>query len=83
VRRKKLTIDMVGGEHLLEIGSAEGWMTEELTWRVRKVVSCDIAHSYLKRAKEQGINAHFVQLDAHYLPFTDASFDCVVLTEVL
>jgi SAM-dependent methyltransferase len=83
LRRKKLTLDIIEGNTLLEIGAAEGWMTEEIAQRVKNVVSSDIALSYLKRAKSQGINVHFTRLDAHLLPFENGSFDSVVLTEVL
>jgi len=83
IRRRNLTVDLVEGESLLEIGAAEGWMTEEIIKKVDKVFSCDIALSYLKRSKEKGIKAQFMRVDAHYLPFESNSFDCVVLTEVL
>lgn len=83
IRRRNLTIDLIEGESLLEIGAAEGWMTEEIVKKVEKVVSCDIAMSYLKRSKEKGIRAQFMRVDAHYLPFENNSFDCVVLAEVL
>lgn len=82
-RRKKLTLEMVEGGRLLEIGAAEGWMTEELVRVVPEVVSSDIALNYLKRARAKGIDAKFLRLDAHYLPFEDGSFDSVLITEVL
>ncbi len=81
--RKELTLKLVSGELVLEIGAAEGWMSKDLSTKVSKLVSCDIAMSYLKRAKSSGINAEFFRIDAHYLPFVDESFDVVIITEVL
>lgn len=81
--RKDITLEFVEGDILLEIGAAEGWMTAELAERARFVVSCDVAFSYLQRAQSAGINADFIRLDAHSLPFEDNLFDCVLLTEVL
>jgi ubiquinone/menaquinone biosynthesis C-methylase UbiE len=50
---------------------------------VDTLISCDIALSYLKRAKAKKIDAGFMRVDVHYLPFEDNSFDTVILTEVL
>jgi len=82
-RRKKFTMQFVEGNIILEIGAAEGWMTKELVKKSEIVVSCDIALSYLIRAKSTGINAEFMRIDAHSLPFANNSFDCIVMTEVL
>jgi 2-polyprenyl-3-methyl-5-hydroxy-6-metoxy-1,4-benzoquinol methylase len=83
LRRKQLTLEMIEGERILEIGSAEGWMTEGLVSKAETVVSCDIAMNYLKRAQENGMDAKFFRVDSHCLPFVDKYFDCVVMTEVL
>jgi len=84
LRRRRLTVDLVDpADCVLEIGCAEGWMTEALVERVPTVVSGDIALNYLQRARENVPSAGYVLLDAHHLPFCDASFTCVVMTEVL
>lgn len=83
IRRKNLTIDLIEGNRVLEIGCAEGWMSELISKKVKILFSCDIAMSYLQRAKKRGINANFARIDAHCLPFPENLFDCVVITEVL
>ena len=81
--RKKKTMELVEGKTVLEIGTAEGWLTKDLVQKSETVVSCDISMSYLKRAQDAGIQAEFIRIDAHMLPFENGTFDCVVLTEVL
>lgn len=81
--RKKKILELVEGEIILEIGMAEGWLTSDLVQRAETVVSCDIAMSYLRRARDAGIKAALFRADAHQLPFENTMFDCVVLTEVL
>jgi len=83
IRRKNITIDFIEGSAVLEIGCAEGWMTESISKKANILFSGDIAMSYLQRAKKRGINANFVRIDAHCLPFPKNLFDCVVITEVL
>ena len=84
LRRRRLTVDLVDpSDSVLEIGCAEGWMTESLVERASVVVGSDIALNFLQRARENVPAADYVLLDAHHLPFLDASFSCVVMTEVL
>lgn len=58
-------------------------MSESISKKANILFSCDIAMSYLQRAKKRGINANFARIDAHCLPFSENLFDCVVITEVL
>lgn len=83
IRRRNITIDLIEGNMVLEIGCAEGWMSESISKKANILFSCDIAMSYLQRAKKRGINANFARIDAHCLPFSENLFDCVVITEVL
>ena len=83
IRRRNITIDLIDGGVVLEIGCAEGWMSELISKKANILFSCDIAMSYLQRAKKRGINANFARIDAHCLPFSENLFDCVVITEVL
>jgi len=83
IRRRNLTIDLIEGDIVIEIGCAEGWMSESISKKVNILFSCDIAMSYLHRAKKRRINANFARIDAHCLPFSENLFDCVVITEVL
>jgi 2-polyprenyl-3-methyl-5-hydroxy-6-metoxy-1,4-benzoquinol methylase len=81
--RKKKTLELVEGRTVLEIGTAEGWLTRELVEQAETVVSCDISMSYLQRAQKAGIQAEFLRVDAHVLPFDQSLFDCIILTEVI
>jgi len=82
-RRKNITVDLVEGNLLLEIGCAEGFMTFDLAKKVPQVIASDISLSYLKRAKAEVPRANFTRLDIHNIPFGDNAFDCLVCTEVL
>ncbi len=81
--RKKLILDSVEGKRILEVGCAEGWMTEDLVSIAGEVISCDISMNYLRRARDAKIDAKFIRADSHFLPFKDGYFDCVVMAEVL
>jgi ubiquinone/menaquinone biosynthesis C-methylase UbiE/uncharacterized protein YbaR (Trm112 family) len=81
--RKKKTLKLIEGKIILEIGMAEGWLTRDLAQKAETVISCDIAMSYLRRARDAGIKAAFFRADAHQLPFENAMFDCIILTEVI
>jgi ubiquinone/menaquinone biosynthesis C-methylase UbiE/uncharacterized protein YbaR (Trm112 family) len=81
--RKKKTLELVEGQTVLEIGTAEGWLTRELVEQAETVVSCDISMSYLQRAQKAGIQAEYLRADAHVLPFEPSLFDCIILTEVI
>jgi len=82
-RRRKITLELVEGDKILEIGTAEGWLTKGLILQSPHIVSGDISLSYLKRAKGLIKEAIFFRFDAHSLPFSENFFDCVVFTEVL
>jgi ubiquinone/menaquinone biosynthesis C-methylase UbiE len=81
--RRDITVSLVEGNLLLEIGCAEGFMTSELTGKVPHVIASDISLSYLRRAKAKVPCASFARLDIHNIPFGDNTFDCVVCAEVL
>jgi len=84
IQRKKTTVDLVHGNAVLEIGCAEGWMTNDLAKKeIDHLFSCDISMSYLKRAKKKNIDSNFIRMDAHNIPFPDEFFDCVIVTAVL
>lgn len=83
LRRRQMTVELIEGQNVLEIGAAEGWMTGEIVSRAGNVISSDIAMSYLRRARQNVPRADYIRLDAHFLPFKNGCFDCVVITEVL
>jgi ubiquinone/menaquinone biosynthesis C-methylase UbiE len=82
-QRRDITMSLVEGNLLLEIGCAEGFMTSELAGKVPHVIASDISLSYLRRAKARASCARFARLDIHNIPFDDDTFDCIVCAEVL
>lgn len=81
--RIDITVELAEGDTLLEIGSAGGEMTADLSKKIPNIIASDISLAYLRQAKKIVVSAKFVRLDIHELPFDDESFDCVICTEVL
>lgn len=71
------------GEHVLDMGCGEGKETLELASRGLAVISVDLSHRQLLRARqrlsEHGCdgNAHYIQANAEALPFAAKSFRIV------
>lgn len=82
-------LDLQAGERVLDIGSGPGFLASEIAQRVGQtgsVCGVDISAELLAYAAKQ--HAHQPQLtflhgEASKLPFPDASFDAVVVTQVL
>jgi len=74
---------------VLEIGTSTGFTAIELSRLVKcKLISIDINEMSLKEAKERAIeenlkNIKFVKADVNHLPFKDATFDIVILGNVI
>jgi protein-L-isoaspartate O-methyltransferase len=86
--RRRLTLDSLPRaryRRLLEVGCAEGWMTEILATRADEVVSVDISQVALERAKERCrrfSHVHFACMDiAVEQPL--GAFDAIVCCGVL
>lgn len=76
-------IDFLGarpGEPVLDMGCGEGKETYELARRGLLVVSTDLSHTQLARARDRvatglpGVCVHFVQANAEELPFARETF---------
>ncbi len=69
----------------LDIGCGSAWLAEALTARGIKTVSSDIAIANLKKAKSRVSAGNHYQtvLDSFNLPFSPASFDYVIASEVI
>lgn len=80
--RRDVTVSMVNGGRILEIGCASGLMTEHLAKR-GDVYATDISMSYLKKVRNRVPGVALVRVDAHKLPFEDLFFDNVLMTDVL
>ena len=68
---------------VLDIGCQRGGYCYNIKQAGMDIVGIDISHGYLKMAKDKVPEAGFALADAQYLPFEDASFDTVLLSEIL
>ncbi len=80
-------LNIVNGEHVLDIGSGPGFLCEALadhTGPTGSVVGVDISEQMVARASARANQSwlRYEQADATKLPFPDASFDVVVSTQV-
>src|SRR5574340_14430 len=72
------------GKDVLEVGCGAGQGLGYLAKQARRMVGGDYTHANLRRAREYyGEHARLVRLDAHELPFPDASFDVLLLFEAI
>jgi SAM-dependent methyltransferase len=68
-------------ETILDVGCATGAYCKKLEDKGFKCTGVDINQEYIKKAREDGINAYI--MDIRNLKFKDDSFDTVILFEVL
>ena len=69
------------GKNILDIGCATGEYCQKLSELNFKCVGVDINEKYVKKAKENGVEAYLMK--GNNLSFPDKSFDTVLLFEVL
>lgn len=69
------------GQDILDIGCATGEYCQKLSELDFKCVGVDINENYVKKANENGVEAHL--MEGNNLSFPDRSFDTVLLFEVL
>lgn len=65
----------------LEVGAGTGSISKALVERGHEVVATDISPNMVEEMKKKGINA--IVCDAEKLPFSDATFDTVLASEML
>jgi SAM-dependent methyltransferase len=86
-RRVPILLDFLelrDGKRVLDCGCGMGFylMVMSTLWNL-ELVGLDADVERLRWAEEHGIQAELVHGDAQRLPFEDASFDAVLMTEVL
>lgn len=69
-------------ERLLDAGGGTGRVSAELRRLVRQSVVCDVSHGMLRRARDRN-GLQTVRGDVLRLPFADASFDRIIVTDSL
>lgn len=69
------------GMTVLDLACGTGDMILELQKKVKnvKILGADFSKNMLEIAKGKGVDAPFVNADAHYLPFKNNSFDRVMI----
>ncbi|HKS36762.1 MAG TPA: class I SAM-dependent methyltransferase [Verrucomicrobiae bacterium] len=82
--RKDLFVRLIGqGRSVLEVGCRAGNLTQHYA-QGNQVVGCDVDRNALKLFEERlGLKGIWLDADQEPLPFPDASFDVVVLAEVM
>ena len=77
-------LELADGLDVLDLGCGPGWYTWALSrLRALRIVGLDSDGGRLAALAERGTGAQLIHGDAHRLPFPDASFDRVLMTEVL
>jgi SAM-dependent methyltransferase len=72
------------GAEVLEVACGAGQGLGLLSRYAKRVVAGDYSESLLRRAQQTfGSKAEILRLDAHALPFPDASFDVLILFEAI
>ena len=77
-RRVDLALRLLSpGERLLDVGCGAGILAEQARARFAEVHGVDIAEAAVRLARERGVKAAVVNLNAERLPYADAFFDTV------
>ncbi|MEC8993282.1 MAG: class I SAM-dependent methyltransferase, partial [Candidatus Latescibacterota bacterium] len=80
VNRLRLRRDM----RVLDVGCGSGWLSDLCAGRGAQVVACDIAPSGVASARGRYPNAaSYLATDVYAVGLAEASFDAVVLSEVV
>jgi SAM-dependent methyltransferase len=75
--------DATASSHVLEVGSAAGFLAQLIAPHVGQFTGVDLAEEPLVVARRLGLsNASFRKADGERLPFTDSSFDAVFCYDV-
>jgi ubiquinone/menaquinone biosynthesis C-methylase UbiE len=77
-------LDLHPSDRVLEIGSSALYYAGEIAKRVRQCVALDYFEGFEEQARDRRFPPSLVQVraDAHSLPFRDAEFDKVFISEV-
>src|SRR3990170_1748899 len=70
-------------DSVLDLGCADGYVTAHLHRRASTIVGFDLDLQDVRAAKARVRDAHFLVGSAEALPFASASFDAVLMLDVL
>jgi ubiquinone/menaquinone biosynthesis C-methylase UbiE len=82
-QRYGLAASLCSGRDVLDVGSGGGQGARFLTKKARSVIGGDYTMSNLIQSKSKGGHVKWVCMDAVEMPFRDASFDTVLLFDVI
>jgi ubiquinone/menaquinone biosynthesis C-methylase UbiE len=82
-----LRTGQIAGNHVLEVGCGEGWLTRQLADACEKITGIDPSLSDLQVARtRKPAKVRFISLAqamGESLPFSSGAFDCVVFANSL
>jgi 2-polyprenyl-3-methyl-5-hydroxy-6-metoxy-1,4-benzoquinol methylase len=81
--RAALLDEVIVGRRVLDIGCAHGVYVDYLAAKGIEAVGMDLVSEFLEQALEADRDGAYVLGDALHLPFAEASFDTVLLSDVL
>jgi SAM-dependent methyltransferase len=81
--RYRMAAQLERGGAILEVGCGSGMGLPYLKTNARMVVGGDYTMALLREARAQLPKANLVRMDAHHLPFSDGSFDVVLMLEMI
>lgn len=84
VFRHTEAIGMVeSGEKVLDIGCGDGLLLRALSQKGAVVSGADISEEGVKKCKEKGFEVSLLDVSTEDLPFSDKTFDTVIILDVL
>jgi ubiquinone/menaquinone biosynthesis C-methylase UbiE len=69
--------------HVLEIGCSTGYLTRLFAGKAQRMFGLDMNQAALREARKRNPSMPLVCGDAEHLPFTDGTFDAIVMLEVI
>ncbi len=81
--RYRIAGELATGRRVLEVGCGTGMGLPYLRERAAITVGGDYTNGIIKQARAHLPDANLVRFDAHRLPFSDASFDVLLMLEMV
>lgn len=81
--RHKATISMIDSGTVLDLGSGDGLLLSLLKNKGIEGVGLDLSEDGVSKANAKGLNTKVFDFGNNKLPFTDNSFDTVVMLDIL